>query len=557
MIRLASAAESLLLPVIIKGFQLPQSWQLTPYASWQLLVFQNQQWRAVTFQLDEIDAQGHVMTDAQQNSGVVHAQDELLLLWNELSEQSWSGFSAEKNKRDWLELVIESPFLGKRYAYIFRQKLPVLAKPSTQDYVQFNADQQQVSSSFLQIDYAAQDYTQVNAIRLRTVKPTGKDVAATAGWGPNILQGVHANFTTGLLYKGLRLQLNDQQHIQAVLQGVRDGPLRVALRLNLSIRYAGMTLYDSSLMIHHYSNAVNLPSRFVGASIKALDRFAWLLKQPEIGLRLTLQDVLGAQVVIADAEQLLTARVDGQVSASEKLLLNASGRWLSVSANGWHALLNNTLPPTHGGLLQQYLQGMVANFWYDEAASTLTVGADVQGVPKHAVRLLALLAQLPPVPGDDLQSWLRHWIALGEAEKLKGINQLHQQVWRAWLKKLKQEGGEVTLDQIAHWLMLDFQLTGFVGYDANALQKLLAAALRQSPDWQQLELLTFLKSLQHLAVDQGFDLQRVQYRPLDNTLWFAPASGLVDSKSLALTALSPQQFAQQVNPQWRVLVRDP
>lgn len=556
------AAESLRLPISIKGFQLPADWRSTPYTDWQFLVFQNlhqhqhqyQSWQALTFQIDEKDAQGQVKTHAEHLAGRMQAQDELLLLWDELSPQAWSGFAAVKASKDWLELVVESPTLGKRYAYVYRHQRPIFAKPSTKDYVSFDASQHQVRSDFLQIEYAADDYTQVDSIRLRTQPSikTGRDA-----YGPNILQGVHANFATGVLYKGLRVNLNDQQHIQAKWLGVKDGPLRVVLRLNLLIRYASMNLYDSSLMIHHYPNAVNLPSRFVGSSIKALHRFSWLLKQPEIRLRLTLQEVLGAQVVIEDGQQLFDARVDGQVTAVEKLLRRPPGRWLSVRANGWQVLLNNTLPPIQGGLLQQYLQGFSANFWYDEVASTLTVGADVQGLPKNAVQLLVLLAQLPPIPGDDLQQWLVHWIKLGQAGQLQALNKLHQSVWQSWLKKLKEQSASkqqkqavLTPDQIAHWLMLDLQLTGFVGYDAIALQRLLATALRQSADWQRLDLLVFLQALQRISTEQGVDLQRVQYRPLDNTLWFAPMTA--DGGQ----TISLQQFADQVHPQWRIVVND-
>ncbi len=525
----ALAADVLWLPVIIKGFQLPSTWQTSTH-DWQVLTFNNQQWQALTFQLDERDAQGHVITDVQRITRVLHAQDDLLLLWNELSDQPWPDFVKAKKSQNWLELVIVSPVLGQRYAYVFREKKPLLAKPSTQDYVRFDLAKQQVSSEFLQVEYAANDFTQVNAIRVR---------------GQNVLDSVHANFSTGLLYKGLRVELNDQQHIQAKLQGVRDGPIRVALRLNLSIRYAGMTLYDSPLMIHHYPNAVNLPSRFVGSSIKALDRFSWLLKQPTIALRLTLQNVLGAKVTIMDEDgQLHTAQVNGQLSPAEKLLRTVPGRWLAVSTPQWQALLNNTLPPVQGGLLQQYLQGIDVSFWYDEAATTLTVGADVQGLPKNAVQLLALLAQLPPAPGDDLGAWLAQWIALGEAGKLKRVNQLHQQVWQAWLKKLEMKK-IISVDQVAHWLMLDFQLTGFVGYDSAALQNVLADALRQTPNWQKLDLLAFFKSLQAVAASKNFDWHEVKYRPLDNTLWFAPAPLLENGKL---------ENANQVNSQWKLKV---
>ena len=560
MLSVVQASESLRLPISIKGFQLPADWQSASYADWQFLVFKQQDWQALTFQIDEMDAQGQVKTDIAYHTGRFQAQDELLLLWDELSPQAWPGFAAVQASQNWLELIVESPVLGKRYGYVYRQAHPQWTKPSTQDFVQFDVSKRQVRSEFLQIEYAADDFTQVNAIRLRTLLLTkneriAKNERATSAerkdFGPSILQGVHASFATGVLYKGVRLQLNDQQHIQASLLGVKDGPLRVALRLNLAIRYVGMNLYDSALMIHHYPNAVNLPSRFVGSSIKALDRFSWLLKQPEISLRLTLQDVMGAQVVIEDAQQLLNARVDGQLTEAEKRLRRPPGRWLSVRAHGWQALLNNTLPPTQGGLLQQYLQGTSAIFWYDEAASTLTVGADIQGLPKSAVQLLALLAQLPPVVGDDLQSWLRHWIELGQAGKLKPLNQLHQSVWQAWIKKLKRQSKSVVLtpEQLANWLMLDLQLTGFVGYDPVALQSLLATALRQSADWQRLDLLIFLQAVQRLADKHQVDLRRVQYRPLDNTLWFAEASQAVNP------VLAAQQFADQVHPQWWVVAR--
>lgn len=519
-----------LYPMTIPGHEFPALLG-TELERLSLMAVRGGKLRPVPFQFDEYDQEGLVwIEDVSRNDplgepGKLSDFDELVFMFRDGGREPFDPeHHGEVEGERVGEIVLESPRNDPRFLYLVRDN----PERSPVRYVDLDLETGRASSTVMEMDFDPRNLARISYIASK-VGPNHNE---------NVFDSIHAEVSTGILNRHLRVSLDTENNIRAVPRGARTGPVRNTVQLQARVWYFGLpTIFSHTFNVQFYEQGVVIPTQFAIESLGALRYLVNLLREPEMKLSLDFRNLENAtatfDAVYSDEDRGL---VDGYMSPFEKTMNKARmpGDWLHLdSRRGWEMFFINRVPVTEGGLFDAYLEGTDLNMVYrDDPDDTLPhqrfPGADprlgfaTRGLPQPA---LDLLRAMPRMPGRVE--------TLGDAifymeERARTRNALadYDDAANAVLEQLVEQGRINSVEELADAFVRDMGRMRFVGVEQDRLRALMRDAMLEAiEDPARVRHGKVLTAMLELAEERDIDLTELRYATMENALWFPDASG--------------------------------
>lgn len=351
--------------------------------------------------------------------------------------------------------------------------------------------------------------------------------------------------SSGLLIQGFRLSFETGRNIRIRPLGLVGGPIRQTLLYDLQLTFLTLPVYRSRGMVRFYENGINIPSRFADKQLKAIARFAKLMKKPEVQFRVSAKNISGANFRYQnDFGEQYHFLVDGKMTEAETIFNETLmfGQVVEIAQEGrWSAVLSNRIPVVPGGLFESYLGDLkVYNHYQDkvktiapkskarqsasepapddryEEISELSVGISAQGMPRPLLSLFEAVAKVQWEEVDSIGEFVDRLLEPENREVLSHLDQLNGEI----IMEFKNKDPAFDLEKYRQIVLADLKYFRFGGVAQDKFMDLIGRSLMSCSKLSDCDLKTVFTAMKQHAAEAEVDLAAVRHVFLDNTIWF-------------------------------------
>jgi hypothetical protein len=512
-------------PVSVRGYNAPQHHGI-PLEELSLMAVRAGRMIAIPYQIDEYDKtgliwiEGHSDAEPEGEIGVFDDFDELVFMFRDGGQVTYDPDRHGNIEGKILgEIRLDSPRNNPRYVYLVRNN----PERSDADYVGADLDKGRIRSTVVEMEFDPQNFLDV--------QHAGARIGPHAG--ENVFDSSWLHISTGLFNKYLRVGLDTRNNIKVQPIAVKDGPVRVNLRMKARIWYLHLpTFFSREFNVNFYEQAVRIPSRFAIDSVRTLKLFMLFLKEPRIEFALDFHNLDGAEVTFQTVyENGETGYVDGEMSDFEKRMQETRlpGDWVFMDSNeGWQMFFANHLPVVPGGLFDAFLDGMTMRMLYEDDSDSdqpwekhpgaaPRFGFTSEGLPRTALDLINAVPRLDFRNMDTLGEAI---IALEKADRSGALND-YDTIVNKVLARLDKAGKITSVEELADAFMADLNRMNFRGLPRKAFNDLVRDSILAAVDnHTNVSHGAVLRKMIELAKERDLDIRQIRYATMDNTLWF-------------------------------------